>query len=156
MKNGTQMDDVDIKILKLLQDDAKLTAKNLGDRIALSQTPVYERIRKLEKKGVIRKYVALLNPEILNKSLVIFMNITVRDHSSKSRIALLEALNKLEEVVELYQTSGQFDYTAKVRVSNVTEYRNFLIDKLTPIENVKDIDSHIVMEEIKYTTSLNL
>ena len=80
MKNGTMVDELDLKILKLLQGDAKLTAKNLGDKIALSQTPVYERIKKLERNGVIKKYVAILEPEKLDKSLVVFMNITILEH----------------------------------------------------------------------------
>ncbi|MFT5513845.1 MAG: DNA-binding Lrp family transcriptional regulator [Bacteroidia bacterium] len=155
MKNGTVVDDLDLKILKLLQSDAKLTAKNLGDRIALSQTPVYERIKKLERNGVIKKYVALLEPKKLNKSLVVFMNITIREHAIGSRDLAIQQITSLDEVTEFFHTSGQFDFVAKVRVSKVSDYRDFLVEKMTIIDNIKKIESHIVLEEIKYSTSLN-
>jgi Lrp/AsnC family transcriptional regulator, leucine-responsive regulatory protein len=156
MKNGTMVDEMDLKILKLLQSDAKLTAKNLGDKIALSQTPVYERIKKLERNGVIKKYVALLDPDKLNKSLVVFMNITILEHRIGSREDVINQITSLKEVTELFHTSGQFDFVAKVRVSKVSDYRDFLVEKMTSIENIKNIESHIVLEEIKYSTSLNL
>ena len=95
MKNGTMVDELDLKILKLLQGDAKLTAKNLGDKIALSQTPVYERIKKLERNGVIKKYVAILEPEKLDKSLVVFMNITILEHRVGSREEVINQLLNL-------------------------------------------------------------
>ncbi len=156
MKNGTMVDELDLKILKLLQGDAKLTAKNLGDKIALSQTPVYERIKKLERNGVIKKYVAILEPEKLDKSLVVFMNITILEHRVGSREEVINQLSELEEITELFQTSGQYDFMAKVRVSKVSDYRDFLVERMASINNIKNIESHIVLEEIKYSTSLNI
>ena len=156
MKNGTMVDELDLKILKLLQGDAKLTAKNLGDKIALSQTPVYERIKKLERNGVIKKYVAILEPEKLDKSLVVFMNITILEHRVGSREEVINQLSELEEITELFQTSGQYDFMAKVRVSKVSDYRDFLVEHMASINNIKNIESHIVLEEIKYSTSLNI
>lgn len=156
MKNGTMVDELDLKILKLLQSDAKLTAKNLGDKIALSQTPVYERIKKLEKNGVIKKYVALLEPEKLDRGLIVFMNITIGEHKVGSRDELIETISNLDEVIELFHTSGQFDFVAKVRVSNVSAYRDFLVQKMSMIDNIKNIVSHMVLEEIKYSTALNI
>ena len=148
------LDEVDLKILNLLQNDAKLTAKTLSDRIALSQTPVYERIKKLEKSGVIKKYVALLEPELLGKNLVIFMNIATADHTEATRRELVEELNEYPEVSELYFTSGQFDFVAKVRVSSVADYRDFLVNKITNNPNIKSIVSQVVLEEMKYSTSI--
>ncbi|MFT5723276.1 MAG: Lrp/AsnC family leucine-responsive transcriptional regulator [Bacteroidia bacterium] len=156
MKNGTLVDELDLKILKLLQSDAKLTAKNLGDKIALSQTPVYERIKRLERNGVIKKYVALLEPEKLDKGLVVFMNITISEHRIGSREEVIEKIQKLDEVSELYHTSGQYDFVAKIRVAKVSDYRDFLVEKMSLIDNIKDIVSHIVLDEIKYSTSINI
>lgn len=156
MKNGTMVDELDRKILKLLQSDAKLTAKNLGDKIALSQTPVYERIKKMEKNGVIKKYVALLEPEKLDKGLVVFMNITIGEHKVGSRETLIKQIANLDEVTELFHTSGQFDFVAKVRLSKVSDYRDFLVTKMSAIENIKNIVGHIVLDEIKYSTELNI
>ncbi len=148
------LDEVDFKILDLLQNDGKLTSKNLANQIKLTQTPVYERIRKLERNGVIRKYVALLDSKLLDKNLVIFMNITIREHSHDSREILTTQLSDLDEVIELYHTSGLYDFMAKIRVSNVKDYRDFLVNKISPIENIKDMVSHIVLDEIKYSTSI--
>ena len=155
MKNGTLLDELDLKILKHLQIDAKLTAKDLGDKIALSQTPVYERIKKLERNGIIKKYVALLEPQKLNKSLVVFMNITIREHGIGSRDKAIQQITSLDEVSEFFHTSGQFYFVAKVRVSKVSDYKDFLVVKMASIDNIKNIESHIVLEEIKYSTSLS-
>lgn len=97
-------------------------------KIALSQTPVYERIKKLERNGVIKKYVAILEPEKLDKSLV-FMNITILEHRVGSREEVIDQLSELHEITELFQTSGQYDFMAKVRVSKVSDYRDFLVEK---------------------------
>ena len=125
-------------------------------KIALSQTPVYERIKKLERNGVIKKYVAILEPEKLDKSLVVFMNITILEHRVGSREEVIDQLSELHEINELFQTSGQYDFMAKVRVSKVSDYRDFLVEKMAAINNIKNIESHIVLEEIKYSTSLNI
>jgi DNA-binding Lrp family transcriptional regulator len=151
-----KLDETDIKILDFLQKDANLTAKELSAKLALSSTPIYERIRKLEKRGVIKKYVALLDPELLNKHLMVIINITIKVHQQSKRAKFLESLLALEDVVELYHTSGTHDFMAKVRFTNVKEYRDFLVDKVAPIENIADIDSQIVLDEIKYTTEIKL
>lgn len=151
-----KIDETDIRILDFLQKDANLTAKELSAKLSLSSTPIYERIRKLEKAGIIKKYVALLNPELLNKHLMVFINITIKEHHKDKRSKFLEKLLGLEDVVELYHTSGSHDFMAKVRFTNVKEYRDFLVDKVAPIENIADIDSQIVLDEIKYTTEVKL
>jgi Lrp/AsnC family leucine-responsive transcriptional regulator len=151
-----KLDQTDIKILEFLQNDANLTAKELSAKLSLSSTPIYERIRKLEKAGIIQKYVALLDPVQLNKHVMVFINITIKEHHKDKRQAFLDKLLKLEQVLELYHTSGSHDFKAKVRFDNIREYRDFLVDKLAPIENIADIDSQIVLDEIKYTTEIPL
>lgn len=150
------LDEIDLEILNYLQNDGKLTAKNLADKIDLTQTPVYERIKKLEKLGIIKQYVALLDPALLNKNLIVFLNVSVREHDLSSRNKLVKALSKLQEIVELYHTSGLADFTAKVRVADIKEYRRLLVDKISVIDNIKDLTSNIVLEEIKYTTNIPL
>ncbi|MFT7592389.1 MAG: Lrp/AsnC family leucine-responsive transcriptional regulator [bacterium] len=150
------LDDIDKLILNFLQDDGKLTAKLLAEKIGLTQTPVYERIRKLERLGVIRKYVALINPESVSKELVIFMNLTLKDHGIGLRDRFLEKVSALPEVTELYHTSGVYDFLAKVRVRDVHEYKDFLVEKMGKIDNVKDVVSHVVLEEIKRSTKIVL
>lgn len=147
-------DKVDRDILNYLQDDGKLTAKHLADKIGLTQTPVYERIRKLERLGVIKKYVALVSPEAVGKDLVVFMNLTLRDHSTEKREVFLNKIAALPEVVEFYHTSGLYDFMAKVRVGDVQGYRDFLVEKVGKLDNVKDVVSHMVLEEIKHSTKI--
>jgi Lrp/AsnC family leucine-responsive transcriptional regulator len=150
------MDAFDIKILDFLQKNAKLTAKEMSSEIALSQTPIYERIKKLEKMGVIKDYVAIINGDIVNKGLIVFMNITIKEHSFKNRKKFIDDISALEDVAELYHTSGTFDFLAKVRFASVKEYRDFLVNHIAIVENISDIDSQIVLEEIKYSTYIQL
>ncbi|MBD3636417.1 MAG: Lrp/AsnC family transcriptional regulator [Crocinitomicaceae bacterium] len=151
-----KIDETDLRILDFLQKNANLTAKELSAKLSLSSTPIYERIKKLEKSGVIRKYVALLDPEKLNKQLMVFINITIKEHHHTKREQFLKSLLSLEEVSELYHTSGTHDFMAKVRFENIKDYRDFLVNKIAPIENIADIDSQIVLDEIKYTTEVKL
>jgi DNA-binding Lrp family transcriptional regulator len=150
------MDATDIKILDYLQSDATLTAKELASKLSLSPTPVYDRIRKLEKKGIIKQYVALLDAELLDKSLIVFLNLTIKEHQMEARTNLLRKLTELKDVTELYHTSGTYDFLAKVRFSNIREYKDFLINQVASIENISDIESQIVLEEIKHSTKVNL
>lgn len=150
------MDNIDLKILDFLQKDAKLTAKELAVELSLTPTPIYERIKKLEKRGIIKKYVALLDANKLDKSFIVFMNITMKEHNIKNRNKLIEQFSKLKDVTELYHTSGTYDFMARVRFANVHEYRNFLVNHISTIDNIGDIDSQIVLEEIKSSTYVNL
>ncbi|MEX1000512.1 MAG: Lrp/AsnC family transcriptional regulator [Crocinitomicaceae bacterium] len=151
-----KLDETDIRILDFLQTDANVTAKELSAKLSLSSTPIYERIKKLEKSKVIKKYVALLDAEKLDKHLMVFINISIKEHHQISREKFLKNLLALEEVVELYHTSGSHDFMAKVRFTNVKEYRDFLVDKVAPIDNIADIDSQIVLDQIKHTTEIRL
>ncbi len=150
------MDDFDKKILDFLQKNAKLTAKEMSSKLALSQTPIYERIKKLEKMGVIKDYVALLDGEVVNKGLVVFMNISIKEKNHTKRKKFIEDILALKDVAELYNTSGAYDFLAKVRFANVKEYREFLVEQISVLENISDIDSQIVLEEIKYSTCIQL
>jgi len=150
------MDEYDMKILDFLQIDAKLTAKELASKLSLSQTPIYERIKKLEKSGAIKGYVAILNANVVNKNLIVFMNITIKEHGNIMRNKFIEDISKLKDVSEFYHTSGAYDFLAKVRFSNVREYRGFLVNHIAQQENISDIDSQIVLEEIKASTYICL
>lgn len=150
------MDDFDKKILDFLQKNAKLTAKEMASKLSLSQTPIYERVKKLEKIGVIKNYVAILDGEVINKSFMVFMNITIKEHNYESRKKFIDDISALKDVSELYHTSGTFDFLAKVRFANIKEYRDFLVNQIATVDNISDIDSQIVLEEIKNSTYINL
>jgi len=140
----------------MLQTNSERTAKEMAAELSLTTTPVYERIKKLEKAGFIKQYVALLNTDLLNKNIIIFMNMTIKDHHKEARDEFVQNMESLEEVSELYHTSGSFDFLAKVRFSNIKSYRDFLVNKVAAIRNISDIDSQIVLEEIKYSTKVAL
>lgn len=150
------MDVTDQKILEILQTNAMITAKEMASELSLTTTPIYERIKKLENSGIIKKYVALLDADLLGKNIVVFMNITVKDHHSDKREEFVNQMEALDSVVEFYHTSGSFDFLAKVRFSNIKSYRDFLVNDVASIYNISDIDSQIVLEEIKYSTEIKL
>lgn len=150
------MDIIDQKILEILQENALITAKELAENLSLTTTPIYERIKKLQKSGIIKKYVALLDADLLNKNILVFMNITIKDHHSEKREYFVKQMENLEEVLEFYHTSGSFDFLVKVRFSDIKSFRNFLVNKVASISNISDIDSQIVLEEIKYSTKISL
>lgn len=150
------MDNFDKKILDFLQKDAKLTAKEMASKLSLSQTPIYERVKKLEKLGIIKSYVAILDGDATNKSFIVFMNFTIKEHNHTSRTKFIEDVLSLKDVSELYHTSGNYDFMAKVRFANIKEYRDFLVNQIATVDNISDIDSQIVLEEIKASTYINL
>lgn len=150
------MNPIDIKILDMLQADSSRTAKEMALELSLTTTPVYERIKKLEKAGYIKQYVALLNTDLLNKNIIVFMNITIKDHHKEARDTFVRSMEALDEVSEFYHTSGSFDFLAKVRFANIKDYRDFLVNEVAAIRNISDIDSQIVLEEIKYSTKVSL
>ena len=151
-----KIDPIDIKILEKLQNNAMVTAKELASEMSLTTTPIYERIKKLQNSGIIKKYVALLDANLIGKSITVFINITIKDHHSTKRDEFVIQMKKLSSVMEFYHTSGSFDFLAKVRFSNIQEFRNFLVNELSSIYNISDIESQIVLEEIKYSTRIIL
>lgn len=150
------MDSIDIKILDFLQEDAKLTAKEMAAKLNLTPTPIYERIKKLENQGIIKAYVALIDPAKVNKRLTVFLNITIKEHHMDYRQAFINDMKRLTDITELFHTSGRYDFLAKVKFANVQDYKNFLINDLTSIKNIGNIDSQIVLDELKLTTKINL
>ena len=150
------MDAIDRRILEILQTDAMKTAKEMASELSLTTTPIYERIKKLENAGYIKQYVALLDADLLGKNIIVFMNITIKDHHAERRQEFITKMHDLEAVSEFYHTSGSFDFLAKVRFNNIKEYRDFLVNEVSSIHNISDIDSQIVLEEIKYSTKLRI
>ena len=152
--NSLNIDDIDRQILEILQENAMATAKEMAYKLSLTTTPIYERIKKLQKTGIIKQYVALLYADILGKSILVFMNITIKDHHSEKRNEFVREMEKLEAVTEFYHTSGSFDFLVKVRFSDIKSFRNFLVNKIASIHNIGDIESQIVLEEIKFSTKI--
>ena len=148
------MDVIDKKILEILQEDSMKTAKEMASKLSLTTTPIYERIKKLENSGIIKQYVAILDADLLGKDIIVFMSITIKDHHASKRNDFVKQMQNLAPVTEFYHTSGSYDFLAKVRFGSIKEYRNFLLDDVASISNISDIESQIVLEEIKYSTKI--
>ncbi len=148
------IDQTDIKILRLLQENAQLTFKEISQKINLSLTPVHDRIKKMERQGVIEKYVTLINKSVVGANLVVFCNITL-DKQTKSNFSdFEESILKFPEVVECHVVSGGYDYLLKVLSKDMESYNTFYQQKLAVLPTVAHIHSTFVMSEIKNTTLL--
>lgn len=148
------IDEVDRKILRHLQKNARITNKELATKLGLSITPVFERVRKLEKRGYIKQYVAVLDHEKLNRGMVVFLHIKMQAHSHESIAHLMEEVRKLEEVMECYHVTGENDFLMKVLVPEMKSYEEFVLGKLTKISGIGNINSSIVMREVKHKTDI--
>ena len=151
-----KFDAIDRNLLELLQKDSKQTNKELSNKLILSVTAVYERIKKLEKAGVIEKYVALVNKEKINKSFVAFCNIKLVQHSQDYVMKFEREVTNLSEVVECYHISGDYDYLLKVLVEDMAAFREFMVKKLTTISHIGSTHSSFMISEVKYSTAINL
>ncbi|OHX66431.1 Lrp/AsnC family transcriptional regulator [Flammeovirga pacifica] len=143
------MDQIDKKILRLLQEDGNMTTKEIAKRIHLSNTPVYERIKKMERERIIKKYVAILDREKLDRDLIVFCNVTLKEHSKIVGHQFVNDITALEEVVECYNISGDYDFLLKVMVKDMKAYQDFVLNRLGEVENIGSAHSTFVMGEIK-------
>ena len=150
------LDPIDKKLINLLQNDSKQTSKQLSLQLNLSVTAVYERIKKLEKEKIIRKYVAVINKNKIEKSFLVFCHIKLIQHSKEYVTTFEREVLKLEEVTECFHISGDYDYILKIYVKDMDEYRNFMVTKLTTIAYIGSTHSSFAIEEVKNTTAINI
>ncbi|EIJ40668.1 transcriptional regulator [Galbibacter orientalis DSM 19592] len=149
-------DTVDKILLELLQKDAKQTTKALSMQLNLSKTAVYERIKKLEKEGVIKGYTAILDKKKINKSFVVFCHVRLVQHTKEHIVSFEQEVKKLQEVLECYHVSGDYDYILKVNVEGMVAYREFMTTKLTSLKHIGSTHSIFMIEEVKNTTVVKL
>ena len=150
------LDETDIKILKTLQKNAKLTTKELADAVNLTPTPVFERLKRLERQGYIKKYVAILDPDKLGQSLLVFCKVKLKQINHEIADAFTRRIMRIPEVTECYNTSGSYDYLLKVRARDMKQYQEFVLTKLGDIDSVGSIESTFVMNEVKQNYGINL
>jgi len=151
-----KLDPIDKKLLELLQVDAKQTTKALALKLNLSKTAVYERIKKLEKQGVIQKYTALLDRRKTNKAFVVFCHVRLTQHVKEQLVGFEKQVVQLSEVLECYHVSGDYDYMLKIHVADMEAYREFMTSKLTTLSHIGSTHSVFMIEEVKCTTALKL
>jgi Lrp/AsnC family leucine-responsive transcriptional regulator len=148
------LDETDLSILRHLQSDSHLTTKELAAKVHLSSTPVFERVRRLEREGYIRRYVALLDADKLDKGLCIFCNVKLKQHNCGLGHEFMDAIQAIDEVTECYNISGEFDYMLKIYVRSMKHYQDFVLNTLGKIPSVGSIQSDFVMSVVKYSTAI--
>lgn len=151
-----QLDDIDKNLLQLIQNDSKQTNKELSNKLGLSVTAVYERIKKLEREGVISGYVALIDKKSVDKAFVTFCSIKLIQHSKDYVMKFEKEVAKLDEVLECYHISGDYDYLLKVLVADMDEFREFMVKKLTSISHIGSTQSAFMINEVKHTTAIKV
>ncbi len=155
MQYSSIVDEVDREILQLLQEDASLTARELAEHVGLTPTPCWRRVQNLEKSGMIRARVALLDPDKLGLAVTAIVQIRTNDHSATWLEEFAAALAELPEIMEAHRTSGEIDYMLKVVVPSIEAYDDFYKRLISKVD-LYDVRSVFVMEEMKHTTALPL
>ncbi|MFD2586704.1 Lrp/AsnC family transcriptional regulator [Croceitalea marina] len=148
------LDSIDKKLLTLLQEDSKKTTKQYALALNLSTTAVYERIRKLEREAVITKYVALVDTKKINRSFTVLCHVKLSQHTKDNILRFERQVQELEEVSECNHVSGDYDYILTIHVSDMVAYREFMINKLTVIDQIGSTQSSFVINPVKKSTAI--
>lgn len=148
------LDPKDRAILRLLQENAKITVREIAEKVHLSTTPVHERIKRLEDSGVISQYITLVDYARIAKRLMVICYVSLKEHNKRAGDSFIRAIQTMDEVVECYNISGEFDFMLKVVVTGMDDYYNFHVNKLSQVENMGHVQSIFVMGVIKQTRQL--
>lgn len=144
------LDATDVAILRTLQQDARLTTKELAVRVNLSSSPVFERVKRLEREGYIKRYVTVLDAEKLNKGFVVFCSVKLSPINKRVSEEFCSAIMQIPEVTECYNISGHYDYLLKVHSPNMKYYQEFILNVLGELPMLGSLESTFVMEEVKH------
>ena len=149
-----KLDITDRKIIDILQENGRITNTQLAAEIGISPPAMLERVKRLEKGAVIRRYVALVDPGKLGKGIMAIVAVSLAIHELSSLDRFMREINKLEEVLECYHITGDDDFVLKVVVQNVKEYESFVVQKLTRIQGIRNIRTSIILSTVKYKTKI--
>jgi DNA-binding Lrp family transcriptional regulator len=144
-------DKKDLSILKLLQQNARITVKEISEKIHLSTTPVHERIKRMEEAGIIKQYATLVDNTKVKKSLMVICYVSLKQHGKNAGAKFIKVINELNEIIECFSISGEFDFMLKVVCEDMNAYYDFHVNKLSEIEIVGHVQSIFVMGIIKQT-----
>lgn len=150
------IDATDKKLLRLLQEDSTPTTKQLSVKLNLSVTAVYERIKKLERAGIISGYVAMVDRNKVNRGFVVFCHLKLAQHTKTYITKFEQEVKQLDEVLECYHVSGDYDYILKIYVANMEEYREFMVTKLTTLQHIGSTHSTFMIGEVKNTNVITI
>ncbi|WP_311491265.1 Lrp/AsnC family transcriptional regulator [uncultured Alloprevotella sp.] len=149
-----KLDKTDLQLLRVLQQNARMTTKELAHEVNLSTTPVFERLKRLERDGIIKKYIAILDAEKLNQGFTVFCQVKLKQMNRDIAQSFVDVIKDIPEVSECYNISGNYDYLLKVHATDMRAYQSFVINTLGGIESLGSIESTFVMDEIKQSYGL--
>jgi Lrp/AsnC family leucine-responsive transcriptional regulator len=150
------LDSIDIKILQQLQKNSRLTIKELGALVQLSPSPVFERMKRLEREGFIKKYVAVLDAEKLEHGFVAFCHLSMKQHSYENAQRIMQAVQDIPEIVECYNISGDYDFMLKIYTKDMKQYQQFILKILGDMDCIGSLHSTFVLGEVKNSYQLPL
>lgn len=150
------LDKTDLEILRTLQENARLTTKELASRVSLSPTPVFERLKRLESKGYIKKYIAILDAEKLHRGFIVSCNVKLRRINRDIAAEFTQMIQTIPEVTECYNVSGSYDYLLKIHAPDMKYYQEFILNVLGSIDCLGSIESTFVMDEVKHQFGIHL
>ena len=156
MEKTELLDAVDMEILRALQKNARLTTKELAAMVNLSTTPVFERVKRLEQRGYVKGYVAVLDAEKLGRGFVVFCSVKMRRIGREIAENFARVVRSLPEVTECYNISGSYDYLLKIHAPNMKYYQEFVLNILGNIDHLGSLESTFVMDEIKHDFGLHI
>ena len=145
------LDAKDLAILQILQQNARATVKEIAEKVHLSTTPVHERIKRLEETGVIKQYATLLDHTKVRKGLMVICYVSLKQHNKNAGAKFIKSIQEMNEVIECYNISGEFDFMLKVVAESMDDYYHFHVNKLSQAENIGQVQSVFVMGIIKQT-----
>jgi len=148
-----KLDEIDLKILRILQKNSKITTKDIADTLHLTASPVYERIKRLENKGYIKKYAAILDKKLVNRPITAICMVSLRYHNEGFIDTFEQQIKALKEVQECYHMAGKVDFFLKTNLQSLDEYHEFVRLKLSKIENIGVLESYFVLKEIFHTSA---
>lgn len=151
-----KLDKVDLQILRTLQENSRLTTKELATWVSLSSTPVFERLKRLEANGYIKKYIAVLDAEKLNQGFMVFCKVKMQHMNYDIAVQFAEIISGIPEVTECYNISGSFDYLLKIHAPDMKYYQSFILNVLGRVENLSSLESVFVMDVIKHEYGIHI
>lgn len=156
MNTLEKLDKVDLQILRTLQSNARLTTKELAASVSLSSTPVFERLKRLENGGYIKKYIAVLDAEKLNQGFVVFCSVKLRRLNKEIAAEFTRIIQEIPQVTECYNISGSYDYLLKIHAPNMKYYQEFILNVLGTIDSLGSLESTFVMDEVKHEYGIHI
>jgi len=149
-----RLDSIDLHILAVLQESARISNARLAGLVGLSPSSTLERVRRLEHRGVIQKYVALVDPGVLERGTLAYVQVSLSAHGKKAIHRFIKAVHEIPEVLECHHIAGDFDFLLKVRVKNIPEYQKFTLSRLSSLEGIRTFGTYFVLGTEKFETSL--